>query len=513
MLYFKHLQIIEIPTVEVVMLENIELKMNEIKDTCKKHELNIDHFWVEVNRQFNLMQAKNAGNREKRNGTPIGLLFEIAVALPLFCSSSVQSFFNSQYNKMISCAAIPFYRFFQDSLFDWRKVLYQLNGQIKHSDNIQECVTEYPKALIIDDTVIQKTGKRIEGVSKVHDHVTGRSVTGFKLLGLSWFNGFYARFLDFSLVGEKEIKFKRSKPQFKKTRDSDSPGHQRKKELKNDKISLACELIRTAIKHHFIPDYLLTDTWFTCAKLINTVRSIAKGKIHFLGMIKGGRRKYKYDGQVFTLSQLRKYVMHRVKRCSRFKSRYIIVDCIIPDVGQVRLFFSRFHGNKKWVALVTTELDMNYIKAIETYAIRWNIEIGFKETKQLLGLGKHQANDFSSQIAHATNVFIVHAILANCKFHENHQTFGVLFENIQDQYTKLLTMDKLLILFEHILRSLGEHLGGIKNITVEEMLDSPEYLLFKEMLEKSLSFNADFANCGLSINNKRYVTDELKIAS
>ena len=39
------------------------------------------------------------------------------------------------------------------------------------------------------------------------------------------------------------------------------------------------------------------------------------------------------------------------------------------------------------------------VKVTETYAIRWNIEIGFKETKQLLGLGKHQANDFSSQIA------------------------------------------------------------------------------------------------------------------
>ncbi len=138
------------------MLKNIELKMNDIKYICKKHELNMDHFWLEVNRQFNLKQAKNAGNREKRNGTPIGLMFEIAVALPLFCSNSVYSFFNSQYTKMIACGAIPFYRFFQDSLFDWRKVVYQFNGQLKHTDNIQECETKYPTALIIDDTVIQK---------------------------------------------------------------------------------------------------------------------------------------------------------------------------------------------------------------------------------------------------------------------------------------------------------------------------------------------------------------------
>lgn len=493
------------------MLENIELKINEIKDTCKKHELNMDHFWIEINRQFNLRKAKNAGNREKRNGAPIGLLFEIAVALPLFCNNSVQSFFNSQYSKMISCSAIPFYRFLQDSLFDWRKVLYQLNGQIKRSENKGD--SKHPKALIIDDTIIQKTGKRIEGVTKVHDHVTGKSVTGFKLLSLCWFNGFYSRFLDFSLVGEKIIKLKRNHAQFSKKRDSCSPGHQRKKELKKDKITLACQLLHSAIKHRFIPDYVLTDTWFTCAEIINKVRNLANGEIHFLGMIKDGRRKYEYEEKVFTLSQLRKYVMNKAKRCNRFKSRYIIVDCVIPDIGPVRLFFSRFHGNKKWVALVATELEMSYIKAIETYAIRWNIEIGFKETKQLLGLGKHQANDFSSQIAHTTNVFIVHAILANCKYNENHQTFGVLFANIQDQYTKLLTMDKLLILLEYVLRSIGEHLGGIENITVAELLNSPEYLLFKEMLEKSLSFHVDFANYRLSVDNECDMIDELKIAS
>jgi hypothetical protein len=376
-----------------------------------------------------------------------------------------------------------------------------------------EHANKYPTALILDDTVIPKTGKRIEGVSKVHDHVAGRSVTGFKLLGLCWFNGFYSRFLDFSLVGEKEIKFKRGHRQFKKKRNTDSPGHQRKRELKKDKITLACELIRKAVKHRFIPEYVLTDTWFTCAELINTVKGVANGEINFLGMIKNGKRKYEYDGQLFTLSQLRKYVAHRVKRCSRFKSRYIVVDCVIPDIGEVRLFFSRFHGGKKWVALVSTELEMNYIKAIETYALRWNIEIGFKETKQLLGLGKHQANDFTSQIAHTTNVFIAHAILANCKFNEDHQSFGVLFEKIQEQYTTLLTMDKLLLALEYLLRTIGEHLGGIQNITVEELLESQEYLLFKEALGNSLSFNVDFAKDVLILDCEYDTRNKIKTAS
>ena len=34
------------------------------------------------------------------------------------------------------------------------------------------------------------------------------------------------------------------------------------------------------------------------------------------------------------------------------------------------------------------KLKMSYIEAIKVYSIRWNIEIGFKEMKQLHGLGK-----------------------------------------------------------------------------------------------------------------------------
>ena len=116
-----------------------------------------------------------------------------------------------------------------------------------------------------------------------------------------------------------------------------------------------------------------------------------------------------------------------VKRCSKYKSRYIIVDCHLKTVF---LLFSRFHGNKKWVTLITTEVSMSYIKAIEVYSIRWNIEIGFKEMKQLLGLGKSQANDFAAQIAHTSCVFIAYSLLADCKYHEEYQSLI-----LQAQYT------------------------------------------------------------------------------
>ena len=234
----------------------------------------------------------------------------------------------------------------------------------------------------------------------------------------------------------------------------------------------------------------MADTWFTCAKLINVVRSLANGSVHFLGMIKAGPRKFLYDGQEFTLNQLGKYLTLHQHRGSRFKSRYIVVDCTIPDVGQVRIFFSRFHGNKKWAALVTTKMDMTYIEAIETYAIRWTIEIAFKESKSILGLAKSQANDFDCQIAHISSVFIGHAILVNCKYHENYQSFGELYAHIEHQYTRLLTMEKLLILFEELIHTIAEQMGGVDKTTIRQFQPSPEYQMFKNMFGESIVINA-----------------------
>ncbi len=132
----------------------------------------------------------------------------------------------------------------------------------------------------------------------------------------------------------------------------------------------------------------MTDTWFTCAELINKVRSLAKGKIHFPGMVKPGTRKYTFEGKDYTLNKLREYCSGNIKRCRKFNSRYIIVNCYLKNVGDIKIFFSRYHGCKKWVAILTTKTDLDYIEAVKAYSIRWNIEIGFKEMKQLLGLGK-----------------------------------------------------------------------------------------------------------------------------
>ena len=481
-------------------MENIKVDVDEIKDICKKHGKNMDTLWIDIRGEFNLSLFSRSGGIEKRTGVAVSSLFETAIAIPLFLVGTVRCFFSSNFEKIVESSPFAYYRFCQDSRFNWRRAMNAVSKFVRKRE-IETCLeAKYPSALIIDDSGLQKSGRRIEGVSQIYDHCTGRNVTGYKLVGLAWFNGVYTKMLDFGLAAEKKLKLKRGK-QFSKDRNPKEPGAKRKKELRKDKITLACELIRRAAKNGYVVRYVLVDSWYTCACIINMVRSICGGATHFLGMVKADKRLYVYKGRQYTLSKLRHSVMSEKKRCKRFRSYYVEVTCKLKNVGDVKLFFSRFTSNKKWVCLLTTDLEISYIKAIETYGIRWNIENIFKECKQLLGLGKCQANDFDAQIANAACVFITHSILVYFKYREDYQTLGELYRTIESQYTGLLTVEKILIMLEEILTTIASKMGGIDTASLSDVLNSPDYAAFREGIRFSLLLNQN-GNIDKSVNNE-----------
>ncbi len=67
-----------------------------------------------------------------------------------------------------------------------------------------------PKCLIFDDSMIEKTGRYIENVSRMFDHVTKRFVLGFKLLTMGYWDGTSFIPLDFSLHREGKVAIKTS---------------------------------------------------------------------------------------------------------------------------------------------------------------------------------------------------------------------------------------------------------------------------------------------------------------
>lgn len=466
-------------------MENLNLGVWEIKGICEKHGADTDSLWNGLLRRIKLPKLAKAAGFEKRSGAATVVLLETALAAKLFVIGSVLGFFAKALAGAVDFEQTALYRFLQNDLLNWRAVLFELGRQLRTATGKAD--ESLPTALIIDDTTIEKAGRRIEGVSTVHDHTTGGFVLGFKLVALAWFDGIACRFLDSAPVKETTTSLRKVKRKFRKNRAGDSAGAKRKAEMAVDKISLAIAMLKRAVSKGFVPEYVLTDSWFTCLKLVKAVRALAKGAVHFLGMAKLGSRKYGWKGQSLTLAKLRKANMAEVRRCRRFKSRYIQIDCDLPGFGVVRIFISRYAGSKKWVALLTTDLSLTYVKAVETYMIRWNIEIGFKETKQLLGLEKCQARDLDSQIAHFTLVFMAHALLVDLKVREEYRSLGILFEALGGQRRAALVTERIIAAFEEFLRAAAESMGGVDKVTVGELLDSEMFDVFKKILLGTLT--------------------------
>ena len=120
------------------------------------------------------------------------------------------------------------------------------------------------------------------------------------------------------------------------------------------------------------------------------------------------------------------------------------------------LYFCRKGKKGKWKTLLSTNLSSNFTQTIETYQIRWSIEVFFKESKQYLGLGKSQSTDFDVQIADTTIVMMQHIFLSIKKRMENYETLGKLFENTKAECLEVKLHQRLLALLIAIAEIIDE---------------------------------------------------------
>jgi hypothetical protein len=366
-----------------------------------------------------------------------------------------------------------FYRLMNNQWMDWRKLLMgfakQFVGHVKAKGDYLSEIT----CFILDDTDIEKTGKTIEFIGRVFNHVTKLYPLGFKMLLLGFWDGKTLFATDFSLHREKGKKGtyglskKQLRTQFSKKRDSKSPGYKRRLELDMKKCEVAVLMLRRAVKNGFIASYVLMDSWFVNDYTIKSIRSIKKGAMHILGMCKIDRRKYLVGNREMNAHMLIVKNQRKNSKYSRkHKSTYI--PMVVDYKGEkVRLFFIRYNNAKNWTLLLTTDLTLSFTRAIEFYQIRWTIEVLFKECKQYLRLGASQNTDFDGQIADATIVLATHTLLSLQKRFSSYETMGELFRETQQHLLELTLWERLVKVFLKML----VQMATILNIDVEEMME------------------------------------------
>ena len=406
----------------------------------------IHNFESKIDRAFSVLKFKTwlcKANIIKKDGYHACHLLFILVILPLLKVKTVHSFCQKHWLQWSSAQKDTLYRFKQNTKYRWRAFMYKSNSQIFDAIELSK-QSQQDIYFVIDDTILAKLGRKIENVSFIHDHNLGRSVLGFCIvtLGLFTAQGFYP--LDFAYCFGKK---RHSKSPEENIGDPRKSSGQRSFEAKHySKLELSLMMIQSAVKSGIVPGYVLFDSWYSWPKLINAIRKIKKS-IHVICRLKESNVQYEYKGKKYKLSALYQKVKSQLKKDKRTGLLLKRVSVKLPQSDETAvIIFSRGYcepeidkpkGSKKkkkpkWVAFLSTDIQLHASTIIKKYTKRWPIEVCFKECKQLLGLGKDQSNDFNAQVFATTASFLRYNLLNYLNKIENYSTLGELFEQIAD---------------------------------------------------------------------------------
>lgn len=197
---------------------------------------------------------------------------------------------------------------------------------------------------------------------------------------------------------------------------------------------MAAQLIQNALDKGMVADYVLMDTWFTHAPLIE---SITEKGLFVIGMVKQMKQRYRYDEQLLKLDDLFKRVRPTLQKKDVLGS--IQVRLHTEDQTPVKIVFVRNRNKKsEWLAILSTDTALSDEEIIRIYGMRWNIETFFKCTKSMLKLAKEcQGRSYDSMISHTTLVFTRYILLEwNRRNEQDPKTIGILFflmcEDVKD---------------------------------------------------------------------------------
>lgn len=432
------------------------------------------HSWVEPEfiasslKLFSFSQLSKAVSEVKQKGYSFQWIMTVLLSMPFIGTSTVNSMLNGFVRFQIEAGKDTFYRLKNHSRVCWRLLLWLFASKFKKLANSKfKQDNQGPGCIVFDDTFLEKTGNRIEKVSRMFDHVTRRYLLGFKLLLMGYWNGISFIPVDFSFHRERGrnkekpfgLKKKDLKKQFRKKREQGTCTYERAYEVDESKIDCAIKMFKRAMSMGFTADYVLVDSWFTCEALIDAVLGVKKHLTHLIGMYKIVKTKFIYKGKALTHKQIR-LMMGKPKRCRKVKLYYLEAE-VEYNGKPIKLFFSKRGTNGKWKVFVCTNTNLSFIEMIEIYQIRWTIEVFFKESKQLLGLGRCQSNDFDAQIADATIVMIQHILLTMRYRIENYESIQGLFSELSEKIIQERLDRRLWGLFIEILEIIESLFEGI----------------------------------------------------
>ncbi|SEM63417.1 hypothetical protein SAMN05216436_10652 [bacterium A37T11] len=199
--------------ISILVSSNNPINMLQNKDTNRISEIKteigsqgdiVNRFlkWINF---FEFKQVYKILNNCKEKGYSASDLIKILVLVPFTGKGSIFSFLGSSYGLLSGACKDSYYRLKKREYINWESFHMAFVRRFvkvvgKKGTKKSE---KSPGFLIIDDSILPKTGKFMEGAGMLWDHAIHRLRLGYRLLVLGYFDGKSFLPVNFSLHREK----------------------------------------------------------------------------------------------------------------------------------------------------------------------------------------------------------------------------------------------------------------------------------------------------------------------
>jgi len=387
---------------------------NLFADTCKTLKLN--------------MRIKAAGFT-KRSGIDIMEAVFVLLLWKWLNVSSIAMFSRKALGMFSRAKKDVMYDLLKREDINWRAFNLQTAKGVVQQNALGQSRT---RAFVVDDSIKTRRGKKMEGVSSHFDHVTGRHVMGQQVLTL----GLATEDAFLPLDSQLYISQVKAQELITEHKDSRSVVSKRYDEATTQsKPQMAANMIKRARRCGIEADYVIADAWFGTKPMMRTalklemcaILRMKKSKMKYRAIIRG-RKKDLLNAQELYAG----VVKREWKKVRGLPWKAVVLDVELdlakddektPRWQTVRLLFVRGlkepdvadAGKKDWALFLSTDVQLSMSKILEIYALRWGIEVYFKEAKQHLGFLKEQTATFASHTASIHLCAIRYLMLAHNK--------------------------------------------------------------------------------------------------
>ena len=438
----------------------------------------VDNLFADTWKQLRFGSLISKAGFRKRSGTDIVDVVFLLLLWRWVDVSSISMFARKMIGVFSHAHKDVLYDTLKREDINWRVFNLQVAKQVYEQHSLEKSRTQ---VLVLDDSIKTRRGKKIEAVSSHFDHVSNTHVMGQQVLtlGLATDEAFVP--LDSQIFVSKKKVHTLIKPYS----DGRSVGAKRYQEaIGQTKVEIAAGMMRRAVRAGIQADYVAADAWFGNKELMRVALSL-----DLTAILRMKRNKLKYRVRIgkkiqeLYAKQLYQLMIRKQWKKVRgmpWKAVEMIVEVdLATDKGkdaakqyrEVKLLFVRginvendVDGSRKdWALFLSTDPLIGTSTMLEAYALRWSIEVYFKEAKQHLGFLKEQTITFVSHTASIHLCAIRYLMLMNGKLNGPDAGVGLIRENIQDQLNSMCFAASLWHIFRAIvggtLKSLSKQLG------------------------------------------------------